>query len=152
MRLWVRFAPKVSAEVLIFLPEFGPRKTRRTADENVGMVFAFFVVEMSRIWHMHAGPAGCECCVDLIRVEPRNDERGRRRHRIATQPGGVGGTDRRGQAVLASKHLHGALFTIVCRDNAKAFSLRWRKSIAHLRDGLHEGIPALFFAQILVLR
>src|SRR6185312_3755674 len=148
MRLWARLAPKVSAEALIFLPEFGPRKARRPANKNVGVVLALFIVQVRGIRHVCAQPAVGEHRVSVLQIESRNDERARRRCGIAAKPGGVCRADRRGQMVAAAKNLNSSLLSIVRGDNAEAGTLRGCECIPHLSDRLDEGIPALLFTQV----
>src|SRR6185312_7014872 len=101
-----------------------------------------------RIWHMRPESAASECCVDVLRVEPGNDERARRWGRIATQPGGICGADRHWQPVAAAENLHSTLFAVVRGDNAEACALRRRECVADFSDGFYERVPALFFAEV----
>ncbi len=69
-----RSAPKSSAEALILLPELRPRETGRTAEKDVRVVLALFVVHARRIRHMRGEPAVGELLVGVVGVEAGDDE------------------------------------------------------------------------------
>ena len=69
----------------MLLPEKGPWLTWRAADEDVGMVKAFFVADSQRIIVSGEAAAG-EDCVRLFLAEPESDDGGGRRNGVAAIP------------------------------------------------------------------
>src|SRR6516162_1971161 len=94
---WV--ACKASPEVPVFIPEFRPGLARRSANENVGVIPAFFVSYAEGV-SIVAGPATTgEDSVSLLAAKPQHDQRGGLWCWVPTQPFRVGCADRHGQTV-----------------------------------------------------
>ena len=135
----------------MIFPELGQGKSRRAADENVGVELAFFILRSFRISVVRGEAATSEDGVGLLAREPDDDECSGRWGWEAAQIFGVGGADGFGEVVGAAQDINGAVLTIVGGSDPEVRLLVGRKRVANLSDGADEVGPADFFAQVVTV-
>src|SRR5271155_1987105 len=131
-------------------PELGPGLEQAATDENVRMVFGFFVFHPKSVSSVTGQLAGGE---EAVQVGPRkadNDEGLRRRFAVATLPEGIDAADGPRQTVAFAEKIDGARFAVISGQDAEVSGIVVCQRVADLRSGLRELFPAKFFAQIAV--
>src|SRR5271156_3218767 len=134
----------------MFAPYLWPGFARRSTDEDVGMILAFFVFDALRVAVVAGETATGEYLVSLFARDTNDNQGCWLRRRVAAQPRGVGRADGRRQVIGRAKNLDGALLAIIPYGDAETCLLVRRQRVADAGDGCDQLVPAEFFAQVAV--
>src|SRR6185312_91336 len=141
----------MSAKVLVCPPELGPALARRTADEDVRIVIALFVVDAERVAVMPGQPARREFGIHPPLRPPDEDQRRGLLLRIGPQIKRIGQANGRRQTVSRAKILNRSRFAIIANQDTDVRRLiRWKR-IANAGNGFDEFVPAELLAQVRAL-
>ena len=110
---------RVSTEVLVVFPKLGPRQARRAADEDVGMILAFFVLDAFRVAVVCGEAAAGEDGIGLLGRDADDDDCGGLRGWIAAQIFGVGGADGLGEAVGGAEDFDRSILAVVAGGDSR---------------------------------
>src|SRR6185437_5711814 len=140
-----------SAEVFVVLPEGGPWFAGRAADEDVGMVSAFFIAHAERVAVVSCQAAVGKDGVRSLLAQSDDDKGGWRGRGITAEPFRIGCPDGLRQSVGPTENFDRTIFSVIASGNAEMRLLVGRQRVADVGHSLHQLIPAELLAQVPVV-